>query len=475
MIFFPLVLTGIFSRELSLKLYQSMPSSVLFSLIVFFPLNFDIFTRESQLDMLDYLAMNMAKFKTIYKARIFASAILMGIPFIIGSLILSMITLLPSSEFSLIRIIGEIVIIFLFFCFWFLIALITVSITELKQTATIIRVIPYFVLIIMIFAPLILLNRFMKELSSITGIFLGLTLFENILVSLVTILMGCLVNIMLGKSVIRRRINKIVNSIEILSQEDGTVKTKHYITYYSVVKTLRSFKSLKWQSSILILSCLPYLLLVIIISDPLMRIRNLLTLQGVHFFFILLYVLLTRFPLIIGEREFNMEELILSRISSSHYFFEKVAQLFYRIVSPLVLPIILILIVSLPLYESTMKYQPLYICLSKFYGILFLQSFYFISILLFIWRLFPVKNLLQSSLLSIFGLEALGLFVSQFINPSSLINPGFSPLLSNLFLFSYIISAPALVLNLALSMLFVLTSSLLLASLVLVKSLVHFI
>ena len=100
------------------------------------------------------------------------------------------------------------------------------------------------------------------------------------------------------------------------------------------------------------------------------------------------------------------------------------------------------------------------------------RSLYFISILLFIWRLFPAKDLLQSAFLTIFGLEILGYMVSSFLFPDGeIFLIVFSPILSSLILFG-VISDPnaadvlyiVTMFSLALSCIF------LLASVVLIKS-----
>ena len=117
------------------------------------------------------------------------------------------------------------------------------------------------------------------------------------------------------------------------------------------------------------------------------------------------------------------------------------------------------------------------------FPILIIRAFYFVSVIIFIWRLFPTKNLLQSTLFSIIGLEVLGFLAIGLIVPLDIVlySPIFSiysPILSSL-LISQIMIGPnvenyinstffAVWMNLAIAIV------LFLGSLILIKSEVRF-
>ncbi|MFX1506885.1 MAG: hypothetical protein ACFFDC_12345, partial [Promethearchaeota archaeon] len=120
-----------------------------------------------------------------------------------------------------------------------------------------------------------------------------------------------------------------------------------------------------------------------------------------------LYVLFIVFPRITLEKEFNMEELLLSRISAYEYIFPRVFLLLRTIFFPLVAALITIILLS----GSFISFIGLLPSLS----LLVLYVFYFISIIIFLWRLFPAKNLLQMILFSLIGYDLFIILVTSFI------------------------------------------------------------
>ena len=107
---------------------------------------------------------------------------------------------------------------------------------------------------------------------------------------------------------------------------------------------------------------------------------------------------------------------------------------------------------------------------------LFFRSLYFVAILIFLWRFFPAKDLLQSSLLSIFGLEVLGLLVSIFLLPDiEYLWIVFSPILSSLHLALYISNPAAMdIIFFSLGVNIFMAVIFYLASIVLIKSEIRF-
>lgn len=478
-IFISTIPLGVFFKQPIL--YQTLPSKILFIFLLYLPLTFDIFSREYQLNMIDYFTMNSVKFKTIYKVRMISNAFLMVIPILVGFLSIFLLQLLSLNLLTIPQILAYLLIISLSFFFWFSIAILILSITELKYFTNLSRILIYFAIIVSIISGFSLLNELGKNLSSIPGVILGLTLFENPVISLLTTLIGCVMTQIVILSLLTKIVDLYVNKTEILGQKES-LKIQ-YSSNYSLVEGLKSVKDLPWKFLLSIISFVPYLLLYIITPDPLQRVESLLVVISYHFLLILIYVLVLRFPLITVEKEFNMEELILSRISSTHYFIEKVKQLLVWILSPLILPGFMILILTRPFFFMTINRHPFFICLAQFSILLLIRALYFISILIFIWRLLPAKNLLQSTLLSIFGLEILGIFLFLLLFPPlnspplliilMIAPPVFSPILSSTSLY-YDAITPNIFEEFEILALFALTIGFFFGSLLLIKSNIRF-
>ena len=137
----PNALTVIFFHQLIS--YHNLPSMLLFIFLVFFPINLDVFTRESQLHMLDYLAMNSARFHTIYTSRIMANAVLMVIPIILGFLSIVLVQIVFVDLLLIPLSLVYLLIISLFFFCWFFIAVLSLSIVELKFPDSMLSIIFY--------------------------------------------------------------------------------------------------------------------------------------------------------------------------------------------------------------------------------------------------------------------------------------------------------------------------------------------
>ncbi len=462
-------------------LYQTLPSKILFIFLLFLPLTFDIFSREYQLNMIDYFTMNSVKFKTIYKTRIISNAFLMVIPILLGFSSIFLFQLLSFNLPSILQILVYLLIISLSFYLWFSIAIIILSITELKYSTNLSCVLIYFVIITCLIGCFSLLNELGKNLSSIPSVILGLTLFKNPAVSLLTTLIGCVMTQIFVLLLLTKIVHFYANKTEILGQKES--RKIQYSSNYSIVEGLKSIKDLPLRFLMPILSFMPYLLLYSITTDPLQRVEGLLVVFSFHFLIILIYVLVLKFPLITVEKEFNMEELILSRISSTHYFLEKVKQLLVWILSPLILPGYMILILTRPFFFMMVGRHPFLNCLIQFGILLLIRVLYFVSILIFIWRLLPTKNLLQSTLLSIFGLEILGIFLFLLLTPPlnspplliilMIAPPAFSPLLSSTSLYYYAIT-PNIFERFEILMPIALTIAFFFGSLLLIKSDIRF-
>jgi hypothetical protein len=100
---------------------------------------------------------------------------------------------------------------------------------------------------------------------------------------------------------------------------------------------------------------------------------------------------------------------------------------------------------------------------------LVIRAVYLVSILIFIWRYYSSKDLLQSALITIFGLEVVGILLANFLFPPFF--AAFSPILSCLVIAGLIIDPKGLTaLQTASGMNIIIIISLVLASIILIKS-----
>lgn len=464
-IFLSHILIAIFIPNLSS--FKTLPNILLFIFLLFFPVNLDIFARESQSNMLDYLAMNSARFITIYSSRITANALLMVVPIILGFVSLFTIQTILTNPSSLLFFLVYLFLNLLFFLCWFFIALLVLSVVELKFPDSFIRIILYFGGLFVIIGPLFLINMLLNGSLIIIGVCLGLQLFENVFLTVVEIIFVCVITILFLSLVITRRIDLVVGKILAVGQVPQNEKFPPRFSFYSLSEAIGVIKRSSWHNLVSYLGTVPYLFLFIIVSDHSRLMGCFMTIFGFHFFFILLYVLLLVFPQITIEKEFNMEELLLSRITVYQYFFQKVTLLLRSIFFPFMIVSIVITILSWPSFFASFP----------IFFFLIIRASYLVSLLIFIWRLFPTKNLLQSTLLSIFGLEVLAVLVISFILPvsTSLV---YSPILSSL-LISQLITDPDFAkyvssITFSIWMNLILTIALFFASIILMKSEVRF-
>jgi hypothetical protein len=132
---------------------------------------------------------------------------------------------------------------------------------------------------------------------------------------------------------------------------------------------------------------------------------------------------------VVVEKEYNMEEMILARISAYHYFVLKGKSL----LKPILLNFMISFGTLILFYRSQLPF---------FFPLafnLFFRAIYFVAVLMFVWRIFPPNNLLQSTVLSIFGLEIVGILVSSFLFPDVIyLQMLFAPIISSLYLTHYI-------------------------------------
>ncbi len=461
LILLPSFLYFIFSYSFS-PVSSKLLGLLLFLFLLFFPINLDLFSRERQVSMLDYLVISPTQFKTLYFARSFANAILMILPPLGGFLGVFLIEKLSGNRLSpLFFSPFFLLLLFLFFFDWFLISVLTLGVSENYYPSSIFRTIIYYLTILTVFFVLLILDLYDFQFL-ISPVLLGRSLFADFPLSFLVLLILSFILLFSVYKVITHICQKTV--IEVMKggqqMKSGNFHTSS--NFYLKLLNLTSTQTPTWQQSLLLLNCLPYVLVYILFDDSFSSIMFVVYLFCIHFITILLIGLFTIFPKIVMEKEYNMEEMILARISAYRYFSLKVTSL----LRPILLNFLFSFGALVIFFRSeTSTFFPLAV------NLLF-RAIYFVAVLLLIWRIFPVKNLLQSTVLSIFGIEIVGILVSIFLFPGvDYLLILFSPILSSLLLAAYISTPDAQeVISFSLQANIVLAITFYLASLVLTKS-----
>ena len=447
----PIFLSLVFSIP-SFTPFQQLPGLLLFLFLVFFSFNVSVFSREKQLYMQDYLAMFSMQFKTIYYTRIIANSLLMIIPTIIVFLSSIILNIKETGDLSLIfRSLILLPLFTLFFISWSLVVTSLIAIIEIRSSDSTVRVIFYIIVLIIIIIFMLFMRELLHVPSIIIEVIFGQNLFENIYLSLIMIILTCIVSMVFLSRIIDMHITLVEKQV------NNEPKLRYGI--YRLLEKRIFPKRLSLFSILPYLGILPYLIIFLTTTNSILLKDSFMVVFCYHFFILLLLIILFIFPKITVEKEFNMEEMILSQISAYRYFFAKVKLLVYHIFHPFLIAVIsIILLTELDLNTFT----PLII-------ILVIRAFYLISILIFIWRFFPTKDLLQSAVLTIFGLEIVGILLAGFLVPFILLV--FSPILSCLMIASLITDPGAAHIILTASwMNVIIMISLFFASIILTKS-----
>ncbi len=161
------------------------------------------------------------------------------------------------------------------------------------------------------------------------------------------------------------------------------------------------------------------------------------------------------FSTITLEKEYHMEEMMLTRISYSDYYLPKLKHFFYQTIKPLsigyiiIIAEIIVLVLNNEIREAGIMFM--------FCFLIIVQITFFTSILFSIWRLFPSKNLIGSTVLTIIGIESLLYFFIYIIRPRKTLIPTIgdivyiqapmiivSPMLSNITLSYWIFNYDAI-------------------------------
>ncbi|PWI46623.1 hypothetical protein CEE45_15890 [Candidatus Heimdallarchaeota archaeon B3_Heim] len=408
--------------------YPELLGPFLFFFLLFFPISLNIFSRERQHFMLDYMVMSSFRFKSLFFSRIVANAFLMILPLIIGFFGVFIFGLSKTNDIlSMLLLLFFIPLIIIFFLTWYLLSALILSICELRFPSSMMRVFLYYITILAVIIVLLIITLFDMNFI-IVDVFFATALFANLPFSFFVLIVICAIILLLLSEVMTRLITLVIKSVT-SGGHNLTIDLDPSSDFYALIESIKSSRLVNWQYSLPLFNFLPYLILYVASPDTSLIVTIGIKFFCFHFVFILLFAFLTIFPRITAEKEYKMEEMILTRISAYRYFFDKVLLLIKPIFLNSLVAVIAIIFFFRP--ESS-SFLPLVVNL-------FFRSLYFVAILIFIWRLFPVKDLLQSAVLSIFGLEILGLMGSIFLFPGvEFFLISFSPILSSLIVSNFI-------------------------------------
>ncbi|MFW9996890.1 MAG: hypothetical protein ACFFD4_32915 [Candidatus Odinarchaeota archaeon] len=409
--------------------YQTIIILQLVIMFLFFPMNHDVFMRERELDLLDFLSMRETNFRTIYTARIGAQAFLMVSPPVLA------LSCFSIKDFSVLNIVQGIQNLFIpvialpFFYFWFLTSMLVQFILEFRFTESLVRAFIYYGIVFslagvfFIFIDVLVQAAFTAALKYVPAV---------ILLSVFLIVTGYLLLHFFLRQLLGMKIDKLAG--ETRNPDQKRIKKdfflysykKKFFEVYSPIDTSTLKKKIPLLVSLVfLLSFMDFEFLLPSMHDVETGIYNylftLLTAYSIYILLLLFYVMIVIFPRITAEKEFNMEELLLSKVSAASYFAQKVNLLVNYLVSRLVVVTSVVLLIS---FTLSFPHINLPIGVALF---VMIHIFYFIAILLFTWRMFPRKNLLQTAILTIIGADIFGIVLTPFIGPVLF---GVSPLFS---------------------------------------------
>lgn len=411
---------------------QSLLDQLFLVFLFFLPLNLDIFTREIHFGMSDYVIMNYKQFKRVFLTRIFANGLLMLLPIILGFLFVFLsvsvfLDLLYSVQFLIYLILCP-----FFFFSWFFFGFLILSLINLKYSDSLIRFPLFFSLLFFLFGFFFLIQEQLHSSSFILGkvggqhpmillvqdqihlismfleIFVGHELFTNIFLTIILLFLLFFTAHSFLPYVLAYQLEIFTRDVFLSGLDHKLPTPLSNSKLYRFFNAIGLPKRPLWLKFIPFLGCLVYFILYPIfysVYGPSWLIVPFLGVFGFHFFFVLLYVLLFVFPQITLEKQFNMEELLLSRLSVFRYFWGKFLFLLNHIFSPTLAALLIVIVLS----------RPSLFTINLLFLFVVIHSFYFLSLLLFLWRFFPIKSLFQSTFLSLLGIELVGVFISYFL------------------------------------------------------------
>ena len=387
---------------------------ILYILILLFVLfssfSSDIFSREIQNNMSEFLLANLVGFRRTFYTRLVTNFILISSPiyiilFFYDFLYLRFILSL-NTFFSFISCI------FLLY-FWFLLSMMIFLLLDILFKNAILRIIIYFQIIGFIIIILSIFSNFIYPFKTI----LGYNLFYDPIFSLLVTITPILLFQKLFSSLLSFRLKRFRQKSDNMKRNqfsNNKIKFIHTAGKY-VKKLINSTKIISKRSRLLKIALLLIMYLIAMMFNIIYIILY------VHVLITFIYLLLFVLPSVIAEKQFNMEEMILAVITTEEYYIKKLKLLLYPSILSLS-PIILVLVIV----------GILCVFLANFYAfsviLLFLiftiaHIFYLVSIILLNWRMLPMKNLYQNSLISIIFLDLLINALSYFFTKGGTVSP----------------------------------------------------
>lgn len=383
-----------------------------FAIIVFFPLNLDFVSRETDLEMRDFLVMKVKDFKPVLLSRCFANYFLFVIPILLCSTLVALHNFLIGESELLVQFPFFILIISLLVSFWFLLCSILISVNECKFQSHIFRILVYYAQISMLLGSMFIFGNMFALIPSFEQLMTALSTIEFFMfISMILIVLDVIAGLILLK-IIDQRMNTFVRETRLIDLQTNSEKLPKH-GYYSLLETIQA----KEIRKPMFLVYLTIITLCSIFVNPIFAL-------AVQIPFATFYMLFFKFPRITIEREFKMEEMLLSRISTSKYLFLKIRTLLEGIVIPLGIPSLFIFLsLGLTLMQKIVSFSlsldDLFIMISILALILFYYSRlgYMASILIFLWRLVPAKNLVNSSIIFVLLIDVIGSIFTLILYP----------------------------------------------------------
>lgn len=424
-------ISAIFFLNIIISINSNLGLSILLT-IIFLPFNLAIFSRETDLDMNDFFIMRIKGFKTVLLTRFFTNIVLMVFPVVLFSTLI-MINNLLNGENSII--IGY----WFFFMnitsvllFWILLGEILLLIVELKIKNSSFRYLLYYIAMIILILPTLFIDQSFVFLYNIKEIFIPLKAFNNVPLAFIILITLDIVLFWILAKIVKKRTSTVIERTKTRGLELNVVASNNH-SYYSLLESLK----LKWKKKyrLILYFSIP---LICVITNPFYVLGLIVSIGSFYMAFV-------NFPRITIEKEFKMEEMILSRISASKYFLLKVKSLYEGILIPLSTITVLILIsqafhllqkiLSLTIsIEDTVSLFGMFSLLFYFY----FKLGYVASLLTFMWRMLPSKDLLNTAVIIILMIDIIGAIFYVVISFSLLNNLSLlfftSPILSNILL-----------------------------------------
>ena len=413
--------------------------------ILFSIISSSIFSREISNNMTEFLFMKINTIKSTFYLRLMINFIIISFPILLSLFITDVLYF--RILFSLYSLFSFFSCIFLLY-FWFLVAMNIFIFLNILFEGEIMRFLIFIVSIILFLAilsfisdfiypthVLTLISNFIFPTNKLTAIlffdypiyyfylkpvFTGKILFEYPMFNLVILIIPIFL--------FQKSLSILIDiRFKILKQNYNYKKTystrsKSIIDIFKVFIEKIKFKSKKSRSFIVILVFFFY---IIAISFGLILI-----VVYTHILITFIYLLAFVLPNVIAEKQFNMEEMILAVVNTKEYYMDKIISLLnpsFFTIFPLLIFIIPFMNLNSYIYYKIEASKSIPILIPLFF---ISHIFYLVSIILLIWRLLPMKNQYQNSLIALLGFDFFVNYLVVFLLPEDKFFSSLLPLIT---------------------------------------------